>query len=71
MRDRSTDTKKKATQIVGNMSSLSEHKDLEPYVESLISDLKLTVVDPIPEVRATAAKAFGSLVKGLGEELVS
>lgn len=42
-----------------------------PYLEELIGDLKKVLIDPIPEVRAITAKAFGSLVKGLGEEQFS
>eukprot|EP01114_Cavostelium_apophysatum_P005269 TRINITY_DN1605_c0_g1_i7.p1 TRINITY_DN1605_c0_g1~~TRINITY_DN1605_c0_g1_i7.p1 ORF type:complete len:2557 (-),score=707.41 TRINITY_DN1605_c0_g1_i7:133-7803(-) len=71
LRDRSTETKKRATQIVGNMSSLTEQKDLEPYLEQLVADLKTVILDPIPETRAIAAKAIGTLVKGLGEEKFS
>eukprot|EP01119_Soliformovum_irregulare_P021271 TRINITY_DN7050_c0_g1_i1.p1 TRINITY_DN7050_c0_g1~~TRINITY_DN7050_c0_g1_i1.p1 ORF type:complete len:2656 (+),score=946.17 TRINITY_DN7050_c0_g1_i1:489-7970(+) len=68
LKDRSSDTKKKAAQIIGNMCSLVEHKDLEPYLPDIFADMKVVIVDPIPEVRATASKALGSLVKGLGEE---
>jgi len=51
LRDRiTTESKKKAAQIVGNMCSLTEHKDLEPYLEVLIVDLKEVLIDPIPEV---------------------
>ena len=49
-RDRSTETKKKSAQIVGNMCSLTEHKDLEPYLDALLIDLKEVLLDPIPEV---------------------
>eukprot|EP01117_Protostelium_nocturnum_P009440 TRINITY_DN3367_c0_g3_i1.p1 TRINITY_DN3367_c0_g3~~TRINITY_DN3367_c0_g3_i1.p1 ORF type:complete len:2582 (-),score=1035.41 TRINITY_DN3367_c0_g3_i1:96-7841(-) len=69
--DRSIETKKKAAQIVGNMCSLTEHKDLEPYLETMISDLKNIITDPIPEVRAISSKALGSLIKGMGEEKFS
>ena len=68
LKERSTDTKKKASQIVGNMCSLTDHKDLIPYLEMLIPDLKICLVDPIPEVRATSSKALGSLMQGMGEE---
>mmetsp|Transcript_38682 Transcript_38682/g.62654 ORF Transcript_38682/g.62654 Transcript_38682/m.62654 type:complete len:1156 (-) Transcript_38682:392-3859(-) len=69
LRERSTDTKKKAAQIVGNMGSLiSDHKDVLPYLPLLVPELKSVLVDPIPEVRAIAAKALGTLIQGLGEE---
>ena len=33
----------------------------------LIPDLQQSLIDPLPEVRATAAKAIGSLLQGMGE----
>ncbi|KAL6074695.1 eIF-2-alpha kinase activator GCN1 [Balamuthia mandrillaris] len=66
--DRKTEVKKKSAQIVGNMCSLTEQKDLIPYLEVLVPNLKAIVCDPIPDVRAVAAKALGTLVQGIGEE---
>ena len=43
-------------------------QDMAPYVPKLMPKLKDALVDPLPEVRATAAKALGSLLKGMGEE---
>lgn len=41
LRERSAETKKKAAQIVGNMSSLvSEHKDMLPYLSLLLPEVK-------------------------------
>lgn len=41
LRERSAETKKKAAQIVGNMSSLvSEHKDMLPYLGLLLPEVK-------------------------------
>jgi hypothetical protein len=41
MRERSAETKKRAAQIVGNMSSLvSEHKDMLPYLGLLLPEVK-------------------------------
>ncbi|CAK9164334.1 unnamed protein product [Ilex paraguariensis] len=69
LRERSADTKKKASQIVGNMCSLvTEPKDMIPYIGLLLPEVKKVLVDPIPEVRSVAARALGSLVKGMGEE---
>ena len=34
----------------------------------LVPDLQAALVDPLPEVRATAARALGSLLRGMGEE---
>ncbi|GLJ35635.1 hypothetical protein SUGI_0716270 [Cryptomeria japonica] len=69
LRERSADTKKKAAQIVGNMCSLvTEPKDMLPYIGLLLPEVKKVLVDPIPEVRAVAARAIGSLIMGMGEE---
>ncbi|KAK9866109.1 hypothetical protein WJX84_009505 [Apatococcus fuscideae] len=70
LRDRSGDTKKRAGRIVGNLCTLiNDPKDMAPYVPSLLSDLRASLVDPLPEVRATAAKALGSLLRGVGDQL--
>ncbi len=41
---------------------------MAPYVPLLMPELQSALVDPLPEVRATAAKALGSLLKGMGEQ---
>ncbi|XP_051119851.1 protein ILITYHIA [Andrographis paniculata] len=69
LRERSAETKKKAAQIVGNMCSLvTEPKDMIPYIGLLLPEVKKVLVDPIPEVRAVAARALGSLIRGMGED---
>ncbi|KAF9179251.1 translational activator of GCN4 [Haplosporangium sp. Z 11] len=67
LRERATDIKKKASQIVGNMASLTDQKDLIPYLPRLLPGVKEVLVDPVPDARATAAKALGTLVEKLGE----
>ncbi|KQK13484.1 protein ILITYHIA [Brachypodium distachyon] len=70
LRERGVDTKKKAAQIVGNMSSLvTEPMDMIPYIGLLLPEVKKVLVDPIPEVRAVAARALGSLIVGMGEQI--
>lgn len=69
LRERSAETKKKAAQIVGNMCSLvTDPKDMIPYIGLLLPEVKKVLVDPIPEVRSVAARALGSLIRGMGEE---
>ncbi|KAG5638049.1 hypothetical protein H0H81_002083 [Sphagnurus paluster] len=67
LRERGADTKKKAAQIVGNLASLTDSKDFVPYLSELLPLVHMVLVDPVPEARATAAKALGTLVERLGE----
>lgn len=68
MRERSAATKKKACQIVGNMAILVDSRDLLPYLSSLVDELEVAMVDPVPATRSTGARALGSLVEKLGED---
>ncbi|KAF8740425.1 ARM repeat-containing protein, partial [Rhizoctonia solani] len=67
LKERSSDTKRKAVQIVGNLSSLTDSKDFIPYLSQLMPLVHIVLVDPVPEARATAAKALGTLIERLGE----
>jgi hypothetical protein len=67
LKERLTDVKKRSTQIMGNMASLTDPKDLIPYLGVLMPGLKDVLIDPVPDARATAAKALGLMVERLGE----
>lgn len=68
MRERSANTKRLACKIVGNMAILVDSRDLIPYLSTLIEEVEIAMVDPVPNTRATAARALGALVERLGEE---
>lgn len=68
LRDRSASTKRKACQIVGNMSILTADRDLVPYLPTIMPDLQVAMTDPVPQTCAVACKALGVLVQKLGEE---
>jgi hypothetical protein len=53
--------------MVGNLASLTDSEDFVLYLSSLLPLVHLVLVDPVPEARATAAKALGTLVERLGE----
>ncbi|KAK6361403.1 translational activator of GCN4 [Orbilia blumenaviensis] len=61
-------TKKKASQIIGSLAHLTERKDLMIHLSILTNGLKVAVVDPVPQTRSTASKALGILVEKLGED---
>ena len=65
LRERASDTKRRATKIVGIMCNLTEPKALIPYQKALSEQLKVVLADPQPVTRAMAAHALGQLVKGL------
>lgn len=65
--ERSAEIKKKASHLIGNMASLTEQRDLAPYLPLLVPSLKLVLIDPVPETRATAARSFGTMVQKMGE----
>ncbi|KAK4052868.1 translational activator of GCN4 [Microbotryomycetes sp. JL221] len=67
LRERSADVKRKSAAIVGNMATLTEAKDLAPYLGQVVPLLRSVLIDPVPEARSTAAKSLGALVERLGE----
>eukprot|EP00929_Paragymnodinium_shiwhaense_P086899 TRINITY_DN47277_c0_g2_i1.p1 TRINITY_DN47277_c0_g2~~TRINITY_DN47277_c0_g2_i1.p1 ORF type:complete len:2755 (+),score=912.30 TRINITY_DN47277_c0_g2_i1:113-8377(+) len=71
LKERTAEMKRKGAQIVGSMVLLiKDPKDIQPYLPILLPCLKETLLDPIPDVRATAAKAFGTLANGLPEDML-
>ena len=71
LRDRSASSKRMAALIAGNICTMiSDPRDFTPYLPIIIPGLKAALLDPIPDVRSTSAKALGSLTRGLGEDSV-
>ena len=68
LRDRAATTKRYGALIAGNICTMiNDPRDFVPYLPTLIPDLKTVLLDPIPDVRSTSAKALGALTRGLGE----
>jgi hypothetical protein len=66
-KERGIQLKRQCGQIIGNLVTLTDQQDLIPYIPVLLSGLRELLLDPVPEIRATAAKALGMLVENLGE----
>lgn len=69
LRDRTATTKRYGALIAGNICTMiNDPRDFVPYLSTLLPDLKSVLLDPIPDVRSTSAKALGSLARALGED---
>ncbi|KAI8822724.1 armadillo-type protein [Chytriomyces cf. hyalinus JEL632] len=66
--ERVTETKKRAAQIMGQMATLADQNILfHVDLPILLPGLKEVLVDPVPEARAIASHALGSMFAKLGE----
>ena len=71
LRDRGASTKRYGALIAGNICSMiNDPRDFVPYLPTLLPDLKAALLDPIPDVRSTSAKALGSLTRSLGDHIL-
>ena len=68
LRDRAATAKRYGALIAGNICTMiNDPRDFVPYLPTLLPDLKVVLLDPIPDCRSTSAKALGSLTRSLGE----
>ena len=72
-RERRSEIKRKGAQILGSIAVLSADpvEGLGPYMSRIIPALQDVLVDPIPDVRATAAKALGTISRALPDVIVA
>ena len=71
LRDRGATTKRFAALISANITTMvNDAKEMIPYLPTLLPDLQSALLDPIPDVRSTAAKAMGSLTRSLGDQIL-
>uniref|UniRef100_A0A6G1S5U8 Translational activator GCN1 n=1 Tax=Aceria tosichella TaxID=561515 RepID=A0A6G1S5U8_9ACAR len=69
-KERSSETRKLAAQIIGALYLLTNQRDLSPYLAAVIPGIKTSILDPVPEVRAVTASALGAMVRGSGEDVI-
>lgn len=71
LRERGASTKRYSGLIAGNICTMiNDPRDFVPYLPILLPDLQTALVDPIPDVRSTSAKALGSLTRSLGDQIL-
>jgi len=69
MKDRKIECKKAAMKVIDALCSLiMDVKYLAPYAADLLKRLKVYLVYSMPDVRAVAARALGTLYSEMGEE---
>ena len=68
LKERNAITKRNSCRIVVSLGNLVNPADIIPYLDILMKNLTTVLSDPVPDTRATAAKAIGSLVDRLGED---
>ena len=71
-RERRSEIKRKGAQILGSIAVLSAdpQEGLGPYMHKILPALQDVLIDPIPDVRATAAKAMGTMARALPEPVI-
>ena len=67
MRGRNSDLKAGACQLIGSIVELiSNPYDLLPYLKIVITGIRISLCDPLPEIRTIAAMAIGKISTKIG-----
>ena len=67
MRGRSSDLKAGACQVIGSIVELiSNAYELLPYLKIIITGIRISLCDPLPEIRRIASMAIGKIASKIG-----
>jgi hypothetical protein len=67
MRGRSSDLKAGACQVMGSIVELiSNPHDLLPYLRIMLTGIRISLCDPLPEIRRIASMAIGKIATKIG-----
>lgn len=67
VKDRAGENKRKGAIIMGNICDMiTDPKILLPYLNQMLECLHSMLLDPIPDIRTTSAKALRSIAAGVG-----
>ncbi|XP_065320112.1 uncharacterized protein LOC135927836 isoform X2 [Gordionus sp. m RMFG-2023] len=60
--DRASEMRRVALKVLTRVLEITNEKEIRPYLKDTIKSLKLTLIDPLPEVRNQASQALSNLI---------
>ena len=66
---RSAEVRRKSAVILSNMYKLTDAKDIEGFIDSLLPSVQKCILDPVPDVRTASSKALGVMMIALKSQV--